>query len=172
MMKIFMAWILFARTLLSLDREIWMNVIIRQANFSDKPHWMELWDNYNHLFGTVIPSEQSELTWTSILNNDDIGCLLACDAESKEVYGFLQYILHSLVWTPKKSLYIDSLFVKSSFRRLGVARSLLDCVKEIGHDLECANIYWMTKKDNIFARKLYSGLAAGSEYVKYQIFIN
>jgi hypothetical protein len=45
-----------------------MNIELRPASASDKQRWFELWQGYLDFYKTVLSTEQSELTWSRIMD--------------------------------------------------------------------------------------------------------
>jgi ribosomal protein S18 acetylase RimI-like enzyme len=62
------------------------------------------------------------------------------------------------VFHPDKSpeLFLNEIGVVESARRHGVARALIDHLKEVGREASCVNLWVLTDTDNVAARNLYA----------------
>lgn len=74
--------------------------------------------------------------------------------------GFALYFFNYSTWISRNGLYLEDLYVRPEFRRLGVARELMQRVKAIADEHGCGRIQWMVLRQNTPAVRLYERLGA------------
>ena len=79
-----------------------------------------------------------------------------------QVIGKSTAIVHKRPDKPDE-LYLDEIDVVPQYRRLGIAKKILDHMLELADDRDCEECWLGTEKDNIAARKLYESNGAKAE---------
>jgi GNAT superfamily N-acetyltransferase len=85
-------------------------------------------------------------------------CLVAV-AENKEIVGIALYFFAYYTWVGK-SLYLDDLYVKESFRKHKVGTALLNRTFEIARSENCKRVRWQVLNWNKNAIQLYKKCGA------------
>jgi GNAT superfamily N-acetyltransferase len=60
----------------------------------------------------------------------------------------------------RPGIFLDDLFVRPEFRKLGIGRALLTRVAEIGAELDCGRFEWITLRWNENAFRFYRSIGA------------
>ena len=145
-----------------------MSSAIRPAQASDKESWLVLWQGYLDFYKTVLTSQQSELTWSRIMDPEfNMNCAVAI--QDGRVIGFTTYNLQNSTWSPNGHCYLEDLFVDPAARGTGSGRALIDFVKAYAIENKCSRLYWNTDADNETARKLYDTYVLESGKRQYRI---
>ncbi|CAN2184015.1 WecD Histone acetyltransferase HPA2 and related acetyltransferases [Candidatus Nanopelagicaceae bacterium] len=145
-----------------------LNIEIRPAQASDKERWLELWQGYLDFYKTVLTSQQSELTWSRIMDSEfNMRCAVA--VQNNHVIGFTTYNLQNSTWSANGHCYLEDLFVDPAVRGAGAGRALIDYVKEFAISNKCSRLYWNTDEDNSTARKLYDTYTLESGKRQYRV---
>ena len=145
-----------------------MTLVIRPIETSDKTTWLTLWQGYLDFYKTSVPQEQTERTWTRIM---DPGFNMICAVAEKNgvVVGFTTYNLQNSTWSPNGHCYLEDLFVAPEVRGTGAGRALIDFVKAYAIEMKCSRLYWNTDADNETARKLYDTYVLESGKRQYRV---
>ena len=145
-----------------------MTIELRSAQASDKERWLVLWQGYLDFYKTVLTSQQTELTWSRIMDPEfNMKCAVA--VQDGLVVGFTTYNLQNSTWSENGHCYLEDLFVDPAVRGGGVGRALIDYVKAFAIENKCSRLYWNTDEDNATARKLYDTYALESGKRQYRI---
>ena len=145
-----------------------MTLELRPAQAGDKERWLVLWQGYLDFYKTLLTSQQTELTWSRILDPDfNMKCAVAI--KDGLVVGFTTYNLQNSTWSENGHCYLEDLFVDPAVRGGGVGRALIDYVKAFALANKCSRLYWNTDEDNATARKLYDTYALESGKRQYRI---
>ena len=145
-----------------------MTIAIRPIAQGDKERWLVLWQGYLDFYKTTIPADQTERTWTRIMDPDfNMKCAVA-ELDGK-VVGFTTYNLQNSTWSPNGHCYLEDLFVDSEVRGSGAGRALIDYVKAFALEMKCSRLYWNTDADNEVARGLYDTYVLESGKRQYRV---
>ncbi len=148
-----------------------MTLTIRAIEEKDKDQWLKLWAGYLEFYKSTISSEQTELTWKRLINNELK--IFGFVAESEEgVIGFTHCLFRPSTWTETDYCYLEDLFVDPSIRGKGVGRALMNKVIELAKEKKSKRVYWTTQEFNKTARVLYDSITPVSEFVQYRLPIN
>jgi ribosomal protein S18 acetylase RimI-like enzyme len=58
--------------------------------------------------------------------------------------------------------------VAETARNLGLGRTLIEAVEREARAAGASRVYWLTKEDNVTARKLYDRVAERSGFIQYR----
>ena len=145
-----------------------MTLTIRAIEEKDKDQWLKLWAGYLEFYKSTISSEQTELTWKRLINNELK--MFGFVAESEEgVIGFTHCLFRPSTWTETDYCYLEDLFVDPSIRGKGVGRALMNKVIELAKEKKSKRVYWTTQEFNKTARVLYDSITPVSEFVQYRL---
>jgi GNAT superfamily N-acetyltransferase len=145
-----------------------MSISIRPIQGADKERWLVLWQGYLDFYKTTVAPEQTELTWTRIMDPDfNMNCAVA-ELDGK-VVGFTTHNLQNSTWSPHGHCYLEDLFVDPVVRGSGAGRALIDFVKAFALENKCSRLYWNTDADNEIARKLYDTYVLESGKRQYRV---
>jgi GNAT superfamily N-acetyltransferase len=148
-----------------------MTLTIRAIEEKDKDQWLKLWAGYLEFYKSTISSEQTELTWKRLINNELK--MFGFVAESEEgVIGFTHCLFRPSTWTETDYCYLEDLFVDPSIRGKGVGRALMSKVVELAKEKNSKRVYWTTQEFNKTARVLYDSIIPVSEFVQYRLKID
>ena len=143
-----------------------MSLIIRDITAADRLAWDSLWQQYLVFYEENLSTEQTDLTWSRLLDGDFALKGLVAEIDGNLV-GIAHYFSTYSTWQPKPDLYLEDLFVDPAVRGSGIGRALINGVSEIAAGMGSSKIYWQTHKDNVVARRLYDSIGELSEFVTY-----
>ena len=147
-----------------------MTLTIRVIEAKDKDQWLILWAGYLEFYKSTISSEQTELTWKRLINNELK--MFGFVAENEDgVIGFTHCLFRPSTWTETDYCYLEDLFVDLNIRGKGVGRALIDKVVELAREKKSKRVYWTTQEFNKTARVLYDSITPVSEYVQYRLLL-
>ena len=148
-----------------------MTLTIRAIEEKDKDQWLKLWAGYLEFYKSTISSEQTELTWKRLINNELK--MFGFVAESEEgVIGFTHCLFRPSTWTETDYCYLEDLFVDPNIRGKGIGRALMNKVIDLAKEKKSKRVYWTTQEFNKTARVLYDSITPVSEFVQYRLPIN
>jgi len=143
-----------------------MSLIIRDITIADRAAWDVLWQQYLVFYQETLSQEQTDLTWSRLLDKDYELHGLVAELDGS-VVGIAHFWPSYTTWQQNPDLYLEDLFVDPSARGSGIGRALINAVAEVGRGLGSAKIHWQTHKDNAVARRLYDSIGELSEFVIY-----
>jgi GNAT superfamily N-acetyltransferase len=145
-----------------------MTLTIRAIEEKDKSQWLKLWAGYLEFYKSTISSEQTELTWKRLINNELK--MFGFVAENEDgVIGFTHCLFRPSTWTETDYCYLEDLFVDANIRGKGVGRALMDKVVDLAKEKKSKRVYWTTQEFNKTARILYDSITPVSEFVQYRL---
>lgn len=77
----------------------------------------------------------------------------------REPAGYALFFYHYSTWVGRQ-LFLEDLFVREKFRKLGIGRALLSAVAQIAVDEQCCGMRWEVLDWNQGAIELYKALGA------------
>jgi GNAT superfamily N-acetyltransferase len=148
-----------------------MTLTIRAIEEKDKSQWLKLWAGYLEFYKSTISTEQTELTWKRLINNELK--MFGFVAENEDgVIGFTHCLFRPSTWTETDYCYLEDLFVDPNIRGKGVGRALMEKVVEFAKQKKSKRVYWTTQEFNKTARVLYDSITPVSEFVQYRLPLN
>jgi GNAT superfamily N-acetyltransferase len=129
-----------------------MNFSIRKARESDYPEVLGLIKEL-----ALFEKAPEKVTNTVELMRDEkdyFHCLVA-ETDNHEIVGMAIYFFAYYTWVGK-SLYLEDLYIKESYRRLKLGSVLLDKVFDVAKAENCKRVRWQVLKWNESAIKMYS----------------
>ena len=143
-------------------------VTVRPIKSSDKERWLELWSGYLTFYESVLTSEQTELTWSRLLDPSFNLFGIVAEIDGK-VIGITHYLFRPSSWAQNDYCYLEDLYVDPALRGAGAGRSLIDAVIAAARAKMSGRVYWTTKESNTQARVLYDSYSPASEFVQYRL---
>lgn len=141
---------------------------IRALTTADRDAWLPLWRGYLEFYEASLTDEQTQLTWTRLLDPQfPIWGALATDAGGRGI-GLVHWLTHPATWSAGPYCYLEDLFVAPDARGTGAGRALIAHVADWARDHGCAKVYWLTQETNATARALYERVAKNSGFVHYE----
>jgi GNAT superfamily N-acetyltransferase len=77
--------------------------------------------------------------------------------------------VHENTWETQPVCYMEDLYVAPSARGHGIGAALIEWLRNAMRAEGWARVYWMTKEDNVQARKLYDRFSKADGFVRYQV---
>ncbi|HHF7366091.1 TPA: GNAT family N-acetyltransferase [Legionella bozemanae] len=146
-----------------------MNYKVRWLQLIDKENWLTMWQEYMRFYQTSLPQEVINNTLNMLLSeNQNTGCLIACDSQNTAV-GFLTFIVHLSTWNINPECYLYDLYIKPEHRKAGVAKMLMDELKQLSKLRQWSRVYWITEPDNRVAQILYDKIGRGEPWIVYSM---
>ena len=145
-----------------------MPTLIRPALPADEAAWRKLWQGYCDFYEASVTDAVTTRTWTRILDPDS-GVLCVVAEVDGQVYGFANCVVHENTWETQPVCYLEDLFVIPSARGHGIGRALIEWLRNAMRAEGWARLYWVTKADNVEARRLYDRFAQEDGFVRYVI---
>ena len=139
---------------------------IRSALPSDEAAWRRLWRGYCGFYEADVASDVTDRTWKRILDPDSSVMCIVAEVEG-QVYGFANCVVHENTWETQPVCCLEDLFVLPSARGRGIGASLIEWLRNAMRAEGWARLYWMTRDDNLRARKLYDRFAQADGFVRY-----
>jgi len=145
-----------------------MTLTIRAIEEKDKDQWLKLWAGYLEFYKSTISSEQTELTWKRLINNE-LKMFGFVAEDENGVIGFTHCLFRPSTWTETDYCYLEDLFVDPNIRGKGIGRALMNKVIELAKEKNSKRVYWTTQEFNQTARVLYDSITPVSEFVQYRL---
>ena len=89
---------------------------------------------------------------------DFFHCFVA-ETDDKEIVGMAVYFFAYYTWVGK-SIYLDDLYVKESFRGHKIGSRLLQKIFEVARQENCKRVRWLVSEWNHAAIEFYEGIGA------------
>lgn len=142
--------------------------MIRPLETGDYSAWRELWNGYLVFYKTELSEEQTQLTWSRLIDPEFPmhGVLALVDGNPVGI-GHYNFTLSS--WSKNPDCYLEDLFVAPETRGHGVGRAIIDAIADAARDAGAERLHWMTQRENAVARRLYDTYAQESGFVRYRI---
>ena len=140
---------------------------IRPLREDDRSAWEPLWAGYLTFYGTTLPSDVTEMTW-SRFHHDVEQVFGLCAERDGEMIGIAHYVVHRSTWARNSYCYLEDLFVADSVRGGGVGRALIEAVESAAYKAGASRLYWLTHESNATAQALYDKVAQRSGFIQYR----
>ena len=145
-----------------------MVINVRQIELGDKPSWQDLFFKYLEFYETSPSDVNMDLVWDRLTSTvPEIQGLVA--ESNGAVVGIVHFHYQLSTWTDTFDCYLEDLYVAEKARGNGVAKALIQAVKELSTERKCSKLFWITKESNTTARKLYDKVATLSDFVRYEV---
>lgn len=138
---------------------------IRPLRQADRSQWDTLWRGYLEFYGTTLPPETYDATFSALMLEMDMCGLVADDGG--RLLGLAHVVFHAHCWRPEGVTYLQDLFTLPEARGMGVGRALIEAVYTLADARARPSVYWMTQDFNTDARQLYDRVGQLTPFIKY-----
>jgi GNAT superfamily N-acetyltransferase len=142
--------------------------IIRAALPSDEAAWRQLWRAYLEFYRASVTEEVTNRTWKRILDPDSAVMCVVAEVDG-QVYGFANCVVHENTWEAQAVCYLEDLYVTPAARGHGLGAALIEWLRNAMRAEGWARLYWLTRGDNLPARRLYDRFSQADGFVRYVI---
>ncbi|KAG8666586.1 hypothetical protein FPOAC1_011396 [Fusarium poae] len=155
-------------------REFYFNIASLNTTilvYFDYDEWSRLFHAYIDFYNAKIEEDQYARTFDRIIeqkNGLQVLVVRKVCGEEKSLVGIAHFFPEQTPWSEKQILLLNDLFVDPSARGAGLGRKLTEAVADIGREMGCTRVQWVTKHDNATARKLYDTMAE-TQFVQYRM---
>ncbi len=145
------------------------NLNVRFIEQRDREQWQPMWDGYNRFYGRpALSVEITEITWSRFFDPaEPVHALVA--EQNGRLLGMTHYLFHRSTTLVNHSCYLQDLFTIETARGKGVARALIEAVREQAYIAKSERVYWQTHDTNVTAMKLYDKIAERSGFLVYRL---
>ena len=133
-----------------------MKFTLRPATLNDYPAIVEMFKEFSHFehLDERLTNTVERMKAESVYFN----CFVAVNTE-QEIVGYATYFFSYFTWTGK-SLYMDDLYVRESYRANGIGKMLLNKVIEFAKINGCHKLRWQVSDWNSPAIGFYKSMGA------------
>lgn len=131
-----------------------INFKIKKATFKNLDPISKMFDDYRVFYRKSPDINLSRRFISDRLIKKD-SCILIAISSSGKIMGFTQLYPSFSSVAAKKIFVLNDLFVNDEFRRMGVAKKLIEESIGMARKLHCARVDLATEKINKGAQKLY-----------------
>ncbi|CAG7987639.1 unnamed protein product [Penicillium salamii] len=147
--------------------------VITKLDRNDFEEWAALFKGYINFYETSIPEDQYQKTFERILDpKSDLDALVMRQQETEsgksKMIALAHFFPEQTPWSEKKILLLNDLFVDPALRGKGQGRRMIQAAADIAKEMGCLRLQWLTKHDNLNARRLYDTMA-DSQFVQYRM---
>jgi GNAT superfamily N-acetyltransferase len=142
---------------------------VRRASLADLDAATRLFEGYQAFYGREHPQGAARAFLAQRLERGDAVVLLAW--REGEAVGFAQLYPSFASLSLAPSWILNDLFVDTAVRGGGVARALMEAVRQLARTNGAAEVFLQTARDNAPARALYEslGYARDDHYLVYTL---
>jgi GNAT superfamily N-acetyltransferase len=146
-----------------------VNLNVRFIEQYDRAQWQPMWEGYNRFYGRpAFSAEITEITWSRFFDpTEPVHALVA--EENGRLLGMTHYLFHRSTTLINHSCYLQDLFTIESARGKGVARALIEAVREQAKIAKSERVHWQTHETNATAMKLYDKIAERTGFLVYRL---
>ena len=148
-------------------RKLPHDLAIRPLRPDERAEWEPLWQSYLSFYETRVSPETTDILWQRLHDPaEPMFALGACNGG--KLIGIVHYLFHRSCWTIGDYCYLQDLYVSPDSRKSGAGRALIEAVEDAARKKVASRVHWLTKDDNLTARKLYDTLAERSGFIQYR----
>ncbi|AKU15518.1 GNAT family N-acetyltransferase [Luteipulveratus mongoliensis] len=140
-------------------------ITIERLKPADREQWEALFDGYHEFYGRGRSPEINERAWQEFETGSRMharGAWL-----DGRLVGIVHFLVHASTTTPDVC-YLQDLFTAPEARGQGVARALIEAVREWAREQGCSQLYWQTHESNVTGRRLYDRVAEFRGFIVYE----
>jgi GNAT superfamily N-acetyltransferase len=128
-----------------------MNISIRKATPEDFPVILSL---IRELATFEKAPEKVTNTVGQMKQEQDLFRCFVAETEDREIVGMALYFFAYFTWVGK-SLYLEDIYIKESFRKLKIGTALLNRIFEVAREENCKRVRWQVLNWNESAIQMY-----------------
>ncbi|MBI1383915.1 MAG: GNAT family N-acetyltransferase [Rhizobiales bacterium] len=142
---------------------------IRPLALADRSAWQPLWDGYLTFYRQSLAPEVTDHVFARLCSGDPSFVGLVAENDGGGLTGLAHYVIHPSTWSMTSYCYLEDLFVDPDVRGRGIARALIEAVRQRAVAERCDRLYWATQEFNYRGRTLYDKVAARTPFILYEI---
>ena len=139
---------------------------IRRLEPADRERWEELFRAYIAFYERELGQAAYDRAWREFDSDARLHALGAW--LDGRLVGITHFLVHPSTSEPDLC-YLEDLFTDPAVRGRGVARALIEAVREWAREHGCGSVYWQTHETNAVARRLYDDVARNEGYIVYTL---
>jgi GNAT superfamily N-acetyltransferase len=128
-----------------------MSINIRKATEKDFPDILSL---IKELAAFERAPEKVTNTVEQMKDEKNLFSCFVAETESKEIVGIALYFFAYFTWVGK-SLYLEDIYVKDSYRKHKIGTNLLGKIFEVAREENCKRVRWQVLNWNHSAIQMY-----------------
>jgi GNAT superfamily N-acetyltransferase len=128
-----------------------MNITIRKATPMDFPVILAL---IKELAAFEKAPEKVTNSVEQMRQEQDLFRCFVSETEAGEIVGMALYFFAYFTWVGK-SLYLEDIYIKESFRKLKIGTALLNRIFEVAREENCKRVRWQVLNWNESAIQMY-----------------
>ncbi len=135
-------------------------ITIRQATREDVDLILQFIKDlatFEHLDHEVSATKELLEEW--IFDKEKAQVIFACNEDGLEV-GFALYFYNFSTFLGKAGIYLEDLYVKPEYRKMGFGKALLGYLAKLTYDNDCGRMEWACLKWNQNAINFYNAWGA------------
>ena len=145
------------------------DLTVRFIAQDDRAQWQPMWEAYNRFYGRPdFSAEITEITWSRFFDPAEPVYALVAEQDGK-LLGMTHYLFHRSTTLINHSCYLQDLFTIETARGKGVARALIEAVRDQAKIAKSERVYWQTHETNATAMQLYDKVAERTAFVVYRL---
>ena len=133
-----------------------MTYSIRPYSEDDFPILIQLFKEFAKF--QKMPNAVSNNVELMRIEKDYFFCFIA-ENQEKEIIGYASFFFTYHTWSGK-SVYMDDLYVKPDYRKVGIGKAFIDAIIEVGKDSGCKKLQWQVSNWNLNAKEFYQKIGA------------
>ncbi|TQN45309.1 ribosomal protein S18 acetylase RimI-like enzyme [Humibacillus xanthopallidus] len=138
----------------------------RRLEPADRERWEELFRAYISFYERELDQTAYDRAWREFASDAKLHALGAW--LDGRLVGITHFLVHPSTSEPDLC-YLEDLFTDPEVRGRGVARALIEAVREWAREHGCGSVYWQTHETNVVARRLYDDVARDEGYIVYTL---
>lgn len=144
-----------------------ISITVNSLAPEDYQEWVVLWRGYLEFYQARLDDNVTEKTWERLLSPSVDMHALCARTDAGKIVGIVHYLFHPVTWSVSDRCYLEDLFVAESIRGGDVGKALIEAVYRAGEQRNADQVYWLTAKDNVVARRLYDRVGQLTPFIKY-----
>lgn len=141
--------------------------LINQNNF---PEWKVLYKEYLEFYKTDLTEQQLITLWDWFFDPaQSMHCHIA--VHENKIIGLVHFREYLRPIKAATAIFMDDLYVRNSFREMGVAQRLIKSVNDFALAKKIPLVRWATAHDNQVAMRVYDKIAKQTQWKIYDMIV-
>lgn len=141
---------------------------VRAIQPTDYLQWLPLWLAYQQFYEVTLSEAVGSTTFKRFLDARE-PMFAAVAVQDGQLVGLVHAVLHRSTWAINDFCYLEDLYVAPGIRGAGTGKALIEWVRDVAREQQCARLYWHTHRTNERAQKLYNWIADNSGCIEYRM---